>query len=220
MDQIDDKLTQLANQGAIFYVNSSGGKDSQMTFLKVARLVPREQIQVVHADLGEMDWPDLPAHIEATSGAKPAIVKSHWDFFDLVVHRRRWPSPKMRYCTSDLKRGPIAKFIRSDMRQRNATTAVNCIGIRRQESTKRATMQPFGLNNALTIQSRTVYTAMPIFDMTTAQVFDGISAAGQSPYQAYDRGSHRVSCVICIMGCAQDLKLERYDFRLKHIPSS
>ena len=60
------KCRALIERGALVAVNHSGGKDSQaMTFL-LSRIVPREQLLVVHAPLGEVEWPGTVEHIERT----------------------------------------------------------------------------------------------------------------------------------------------------------
>ena len=52
--------------GALVALNHSGGKDSQAMTILLSRIVPREQTIVVHAPLGEVEWPATMAQIEAT----------------------------------------------------------------------------------------------------------------------------------------------------------
>ena len=47
-------------------INSSGGKDSQCMTILLSRLVPREQLLVVHAPLGEVEWPGVVRHRRVT----------------------------------------------------------------------------------------------------------------------------------------------------------
>lgn len=68
-----------------------------------------------------------------------------------------FPSPQFRQCISDLKRGPIDKFIRSLPYQ----VIVNCIRIRAEESNPRARLSALTLNNALSTRKRTVYNWLP-----------------------------------------------------------
>ena len=51
-------------RGALVAVNSSGGKDSQAMTILLARFVPCDQLVVVHAPLGEVEWPGTIEHIE------------------------------------------------------------------------------------------------------------------------------------------------------------
>lgn len=207
-----DTIQNLIDRGAIFYVSHSGGKDSQAMYAELTHRVPHHQIVVVHADLGELEWHGIQDHIRLTIRHELNVVRAQKTFFDMVRHRARtrpdvppWPSSATRQCTSDLKRGPIQKFIRHDMKARGSLLAVNCTGIRAAESTSRSRQTPFRQNKTLSKAGRQVFDWMPIFDHTTDQVFATIALAGQSPFWAYRRNK-RLSCVFCIMGCANDLE--------------
>ena len=56
----------LVERGALVAVNHSGGKDSQCMTILLSRIVPCEQLLVVHAPLGEVEWPGTVKHIENT----------------------------------------------------------------------------------------------------------------------------------------------------------
>jgi DNA sulfur modification protein DndC len=207
-----ERVLELAAQGAIFYVSHSGGKDSQAMYVALCRFVPLEQIVVVHADLGEIEWDGVQDHIRDTICHDLNIVRAGKTFFEMVRHRARtrpdvpsWPSSATRQCTSDLKRGPIQKFIRHDMKRRGATLAVNCMGLRAEESAGRAKKKPINLNASLSKAGREVYDYLPIHHMTTRHVFWVISQAGQVPFWAYQK-NERLSCVFCIMGSENDLR--------------
>ena len=60
------KCRALIERGALVAVNHSGGKDSQAMTILLSRIVPREQLLVVHAPLGEVEWPGTVEHIERT----------------------------------------------------------------------------------------------------------------------------------------------------------
>ena len=51
------KCRALIERGALVAVNHSDGKDSQAMTILLSRIVPREQLLVVHAPLGEVEWP-------------------------------------------------------------------------------------------------------------------------------------------------------------------
>ena len=141
------------------------------------------------------------------------MVRAGKTLFDMVRHRAQtrpdvpsWPSSAHRQCTSDLKRGPIQKFIRNDMKRRGVKIGVNCMGLRAQESTARAKRQVWSTNNALSKAGRTVYDWNPIHDWDEGRVFDYIrQVCHQEPFWAYGAGNKRLSCVFCIMGCEGDL---------------
>lgn len=147
------KINDLVQSGAIFYVSHSGGKDSQAMYLRLVKCIPASQIVVVHADLGEIEWDGVQDHIRSTIHHNLNVVRAGKTFFEMVEHRARtrpdvpaWPSSATRQCTSDLKRDPIHKFIRSDMQARNVSIGVNCTGIRAEESPSRAKKEPLKLN--------------------------------------------------------------------------
>ena len=139
-------------------------------------------------------------------------LRARKTFFEMVRARTRsrpevpsFPSAAARQCTSDLKRGPIYKFIRGDMKARGAAVGINCMGLRAEESTARKKMPPWNLNKALSNRRRTVYNWLPIHEMTEHEVFGHIRAIGQEPFWAYAAGNRRLSCVFCIFGCAEDI---------------
>ncbi len=211
-------ITELVKAGAIFYVSHSGGKDSQAMYSHVCSMVPADQVVVVHADLGVVEWHGVVDHIKENISHPLNIVQGVWadgtekTLLNMVEKRavRRpdapsWPSSKNRYCTSDLKRDPIHKFIRNDMKSRGATVGLNCTGLRADESRGRAKKKPFSICNRLTTQSRTVYEWLPLHDWSTGRVFQQIKSAGQKPFWAYGAGNDRLSCVFCIFGSPGDL---------------
>lgn len=205
-------ITDLIARGAIFYVSHSGGKDSQAMYIALIRHVPADQIVVVHADLGAVEWTGVQDHIRATVDHFVNVVRANKTFLDMVRHRAAtrpdvpaWPSSATRQCTSDLKRGPIHKFIRNDMAKRGATIALNCTGLRAEESASRAKKTALTKNARLSKAGREVYDYLPIHHMTTKHVFFVIKTAGQQPFHAYKRNK-RLSCVFCIMGCEGDLR--------------
>lgn len=56
-------IEELIVQGALFVVNHSGGKDSQVMFLRLRTLVPADQLLVIHADLPGADWAGTWEHV-------------------------------------------------------------------------------------------------------------------------------------------------------------
>lgn len=200
------EVTQLIEAGAIFYVSHSGGKDSQAMYSVLRETIPHDQIVVVHASLGDVEWPGAVEHIQNTTNHNLNVVQARKTFFDMVESRGMFPSARYRQCTSDLKRGPIQKFIRQDMRRRGGGIAVNCMGLRAEESASRAKRHPLKLNKGQTVTGRDVWDWLPVFEMTKAEVFAEISNAGQKPHWAYKTGNERFSCVFCIMGSLNDLQ--------------
>ena len=87
-----------------------------MTIL-LSRVVPPEQLLVVHAPLGEVEWPETVAHLRNTiPPGVPLIfarVTSGKTLLEHIEERGRFPDSRRRYCTAGTKRGPIAELLTS-----------------------------------------------------------------------------------------------------------
>ena len=204
-------IQSLIDRGALFVINHSAGKDSQAMTIVLKRIIPADQLLVIHADLGRVEWAGVQDHIRNTIGDLPLIVcrNENKTLLDMVERRGMWPSPGQRQCTSDLKRGPIEREIRRHLKAnpRFGGLVVNCMGIRAQESPARARKKAFGFNARNSVAGREWYDWLPIFDLSEAEVFQTIAEAGQKPHWAYGVGMSRLSCVFCIMANRQDLRI-------------
>lgn len=218
MKALPKQVQQLADQGALFVVNHSAGKDSQAMLLELLDHVPADQILVVHAELPEADWPGLRDHIEATvpAGIEIRYCRATRTLLEKVALRHEtrpdapcWPGAGPRWCTSDLKRDPIAKTVRGWLKEHpdHSKVVVHCEGIRAQESSQRSKRQEFSPNKRESKAGRQVWTWYPIFNLTEDQVFARIAAAGQQAHWAYQAGMSRLSCSFCIYGRPSDLRI-------------
>lgn len=220
---MNDIKHYLDNPKALFAVNHSGGKDSQAMMIHLLGLgVRKQQMVVVHADLVEVEWAGAREHAEKQAKdagvafivAKAFDIKGQpLDFFRLVERRHEarpdvppWPSADCRTCTSDLKRGPIARELRRYSKQHGFTTVINCLGLRAEESPGRAAELPWTREKRNCTKTREWFQWLPIHTMTERQVFATIEAAKQNPHWAYGRGNERVSCMFCILGSKCDLR--------------
>lgn len=196
------QLQELVARGALFVANHSGGKDSQAMFDYLRKLVPAEQIMLIHAELPGVEWEGVVDHIKATTqGFELVTVRAAKTLLEMIEARGMFPSPSYRQCTSDLKRDPINKAIRRTGRK----LIVNCMGLRAQESASRKKQSPFKLNARNSKAGREWYDWLPIHDWTVDQVFARIAAAGEVPHWAYAAGMTRLSCCFCIMASKADL---------------
>ncbi|MFQ3660715.1 MAG: ATP-binding protein, partial [Anaerolineae bacterium] len=123
-----DPLTLLRN-GATLVLSVSGGKDSDAMSHHLLDLRQSEgwsgDAMMVHADLGaRVEWHQTPEYVENLARRKNVplyIVRwTHGDLIDRIWQRYYndpsrpcWPSAQMRYCTSDMKRGPISRWLRN-----------------------------------------------------------------------------------------------------------
>lgn len=215
-------IEQLILDGALFVANHSGGKDSQAMLIEMAKRIPASQILVIHATLGDVEWPgalELAQKQAQDLGAAFRVARARWadgsekTFLGLAERRYAarpevpsFPSAKHRQCTSDLKRDPIEREIRAFVKQSGHTLIVNCMGLRAAESTERRKLQTWKPHVELSKAGRTAWSWLPIHQLTTAQVFETIRAAGQEPHWAYAQGNERLSCVFCIMARDSDIQ--------------
>ena len=196
----------------VIVVNTSGGKDSQVS-LDVVHLMALQQgvqhrIVAVHADLGRVEWAGTKELAQAQADHYnirfEAIKRPQGDLLDHVESRGMWPSSTTRYCTSDHKRGQCAKVITmltDEVRERHPGKRVrilNIFGFRAEESPARAKVPVFQENKRLTNTKRIVHDWLPIRDMLETEVWASIKASGVPHHKAYDLGMPRLSCVFCV----------------------
>lgn len=202
--------------GALFVLNDSGGKDSQAMRIRVSALVPREQLLVVHATLGEVEWPGALEHARdgaLRSGLPFIVAKAPKTLLEMVERRYAarpdvpaFPQAANRQCTSDLKRDPIMREVRRYAKARGINTIVTCMGIRAAESSRRAKAATWSRSARGSIAGRSWFEWLPIHHLTTAEVFATIADAGEEPHPAYALGNERLSCVFCVLGSASDAR--------------
>lgn len=212
---ITEEIRHQLDTGALFVVNHSGGKDSHAMMIKVQELVPRNQLLIIHATLGVMEWNGALEIAKAgATRARAAFVvaKAKRTLVDLVLDRYRdrpevpsFPSAKNRQCTSDMKRSPITREVRHFAKANGFTKIINCMGMRAQESKARAKKEVYKPNPENGRAGRYWYDWLPIHHFTTQEVYDTIENAGQHPHLAYTLGNERLSCVFCIMASDNDI---------------
>ena len=208
---VPPECREMIRRGALVAVNHSGGKDSQAMTILLSRIVPREQTIVVHSPLGEVEWPGTMAQIEATiPEGVPLIlapVTSGKSLLDRIEERGRFPSPSVRWSTSTLKRRPIERELRRYLKAHPqfGGRLINAMSMRAEKSTARARKLRWRRNDRMSVAGREVFDWLPIFDLSTRDVFRGIRDAGQSPHWAYAAGMSRLPCVFCIMASRADL---------------
>jgi 3'-phosphoadenosine 5'-phosphosulfate sulfotransferase (PAPS reductase)/FAD synthetase len=171
-------------------------------------LIPKERLVVAHADLGRVEWPgtrelaeEQARHYDLTF---VAVRRPQGDLLDHVRKRGKWPSPTVRWCTSDHKRSPVMRvFTRLAERTRAERDVavcriLNCLGLRAEESPARARRFPFAHNTTASNGRRCVDDWLPLHAWTVQQVWQRIRASGVPHHPAYDLGMPRLSCCFCI----------------------
>ncbi len=195
----------MITRDMVLVINFSGGKDSSAMLSYLCEKYPHYKKYVVFADTGwehkgAIDWCN---EIVKRFGMDIFVVRNpNKDFFGMVRHRKMFPSPGQRQCTSDLKRGPIQTWIRRNCRER---LIVNCLGIRAEESPARAKKRKLSRNIAMTNSKRTVWDWLPIHDWTETQVLKYLSDRNIPLHPVYNY-LKRFSCQVCIYMSVNDLK--------------
>ncbi|MCY4439684.1 MAG: phosphoadenosine phosphosulfate reductase family protein [Deltaproteobacteria bacterium] len=202
----------MIRRGALVAVSVSGGKDSQCMTILLARIVPRDQLVVVHAPLGEVEWPGTVEHIENTLPAGVPLIFAHVtsgkSLLEHVEERGMFPAPKVRWCTASLKRSPIERELRRYLKAhpRFEGRLVSAMGLRRDESADRARRIPWKRSDRNSRAGREWFDWLPIFDLTAQDVFRIIREEGQSPHWVYAEGMSRCSCSFCLFSSRSDMR--------------
>ena len=209
--RLSPECREMIRAGALVAINHSGGKDSQAMAILLSRIVPDDQLLAVHAPLGAVEWPGTIEHIEATLPAGvPLIfapVASGKTLLERVEERGMFPGISQRWCTSDFKAGPIQRELRRYLKAhpRFGGRLVNAMGMRAEESPARARKAPWRRNDRMSAAGREVFDWLPVFDLSTADVFRVIRDAGQKPHWIYNH-LRRCSCSFCIFSSLEDLR--------------
>lgn len=223
MKFVRDLATENGNQLGLV-INHSGGKDSTRMLGLIRQSFPNTPTYAVMADTGfEHQQPvsaEEFARQRCTEFGLPLTVVRHpkRTYLEMVEQRGRFPSAQFRQCTSDLKRGPIDKFIRS----LDHKIIVNCIGIRSEESSQRSRLTPLALNRTLSTRRRTVYNWLPIFDCSLSDVLEWHWLHTVPLHPVYVPEYHRdgtqggylcrFSCRVCIFSTDADIRaIYRHD---------
>lgn len=202
------EIQALIDRDALFIVNHSGGADSQAMTIFLQKHVASKNLIIVYADLGSVVWEGTKEHITKQHPDIPLyIARAKKTFFDMVHHRKMFPSPQYRQCTSDLKRNPLEVLIRWISKTLDRKLIVNCQGLRAEESPNRKKKENFIKSEKLSAAGREVYEWLPIQDELKTWCFDTIREAGQEPHWVYGKGMKRCSCKICIFSSEEDIKL-------------
>lgn len=194
----------------IILINSSGGKDSQTALRRVARLAAlqgvSDRVTVVHADLGRVEWEgtkELARRQCEHYGLRFEVVaREQGDLLDHALERGKFPGYATRWCTSDHKTSQVFRVMTKLVRElslRRPARILNVLGLRAEESTKRAKEAPFAWNKyASNKTKRHVWNWLPIHGLTEAEVWADVRASGVPHHRAYDLGMPRLSCCFCI----------------------
>lgn len=185
-------------------VNFSGGKDSTAMLAYLCEAYPNIKKHVVFADTGweHTDAEQWARDIVAQFGLELVVVRANKTFLSMVEKRGMFPGMQQRQCTSDLKRDPIAKWIRNNVKD---PVVINCLGIRSDESAGRSKQKRLKRNARETNTRRTIWDWAPIKDWSETQVLDYLAAKNLPLHPVY-KYLRRFSCRVCIFMTQHDLR--------------
>ncbi len=201
--------------GKFNVIQVSGGKDSTATLIWAIN--KGLKFQAVFCDTGwEADETyEYLDYLEGTLQIQIIRLKPKLDFVSLAKKRKRFPSPKARFCTTELKVKPFVDWLLEQSGQFKIYQ-----GIRAEESNARAAMNAFDdyfkLNKgdyatskvkAWLKEGNTATVARPIFELTHKQVFDLHKDNSIKVNPLYLQGFTRVGCMPCIMCRHKELAL-------------
>lgn len=213
-------------------VSYSGGKDSHACLIYAVKKYGADKITAVFCDTG-WEHPLTLSHIDQTTrylGVELITLYPERDFLELARHKKRFPSPKARFCTTELKVKPMIDFVLS--------LNEHCLiiqGIRANESVSRSSMAKECMYFDGYFVSRSngkkyyyrgkevrewckkhdASVLRPIFNWTAQEVIDCILNAGMRPNPLYERGCSRVGCYPCIMCRQSEVRVLVKDEQMK-----
>lgn len=185
-------------------INFSGGKDSSAMLFYLCEKYPDIKKHVIFADTGweHPDAEDWARKIVSMAGLELNVCRNpNKTFLSMSEKRGKFPGMTTRQCTSDLKRGPIATWIRRNVKDKKI---INCMGMRSSESTGRAKMKALVRNKLETNKVRTVWNYLPIHDWSDEKVFEYLKDKGVPLHPVYQH-LRRFSCRICIYMTQHDI---------------
>jgi len=210
-----EAVLSALNTYDLILLNSSGGKDSMASLDLVATEAERrgmsDRLVVGHAGLGRVEWDGTEELARAQAeryGLRFEIVRARGpDLLDRVERRGLWPSARQRWCTSDLKRGPLYRLMTKMVaahRARHGPVRVRLLsvmGMRAEESAARAKRPVATVNERASNSRREVTDFLPLHGWRTAEVWRRIrsSRIADLVHPAYGAGMPRLSCRFCIL---------------------
>lgn len=227
--EVPSEVANVLAAGAPVFVGVSGGRDSQALAYRVCAHLDDIGHQgrrfLIHADLGRVEWRDsLPVceRLAQRLGVELVVVRSNaGDMMDRWLSRWTgnvaryanlecvklilpWSTAAQRFCTAELKSQVIAREMRRRFPEGDVVSAV---GIRREESAKRARMPAWKQDERTTRRRGAGHTWNPLLGWRRGDVNDYVRIRGDELHEAYRLyGSTRVSCAFCVLGSEHDLR--------------
>lgn len=206
----------MKEKSKLYHIGISGGKDSGAVLLWMVKEsgIPHEQLRASFCDTGnevEQTYKQVELLSEKVFPIK--YLKPKFDFYELARKKNRFPSPKVRFCTQELKMKPTAAYIETLLDECDEVIGVS--GVRADESLKRSNLAEWGnpMESYFGIKEW-----RPILKWSIVEVVAIHKKYGIPLNELYTLGAKRVGCFPCIMSRKAEIKMitekfpERIDF--------
>lgn len=118
-------------------------------------------------------------------------------FLDLCIWKGRFPSPRGRFCSQELKHKPLDEFMKPLLKKHK--TVISWQGVRADESLNRRDLPMYDVEmGQWEPEPKGWLIYRPIIDWTVTQVFDLHREFGIAWNPLYEHGMGRVGCMPCI----------------------
>ena len=192
----------------INHIGVSGGKDSTALLLWAVYEsgYPKESILATFCDTGnEADVTYRQIEMLSERVHSIATIKPPLDFFELAKKKKRFPSVKARFCTSELKVIPTQNYIHELIEQGHTVVAHS--GVRRDESPSRAALPARDYDPGFLCE-----VCRPLLDWKIEDVWAIHDRYGIPVNPLYQMGATRVGCLPCIMSRKSELVMIARNF--------
>ena len=192
---------------AVRLVFADTGNEHDLTYLHLDYLrgVFAQPIAVVRADFtAEIarkrsycleEWPAKGVPRDVCERAAAVLVPTGNPYLDLCLWKGSFPSRKAQFCTQELKRRPLDRYMLDLMAEGHEVESWQ--GVRRDESEHRKNAA------AREHSAEGWWIERPIASWTAQQVVDFVIGRGQRLNPLYSRNFTRVGCAPCINECKQ-----------------
>lgn len=186
----------------IYTIGISGGKDSTALLLWAVHEsgYPHEKLRVTFCDTGNESQITYD-YIKYLSDNIFNIetITPPMGFYELAKKRGRFPSPKRRFCTQELKIFPTQSYIKQFQNDNKSVCILT--GVRANESEDRSKLQEFDFD---LFYACDIY--RPLLKWTIDDVWAIHKRYGIYRNPLYDIGAKRVGCYPCIMSSKMELR--------------
>lgn len=184
------------------HIGVSGGKDSTALLLWAVHEsgYDRESLRATFCDTGN-ELPATYAHVQMLSERVHPIeiLTPERDFYALARHKKRFPSARARFCTTELKMKPTRDYVYRLLDEGHEVLLHT--GLRAGESADRA---------ALPEREWDSWYALPVYRPMLSWSLDDVWAIharyGVPRNPLYDLGMKRVGCAPCIMSQKREIR--------------